>query len=122
MKTIAVVDDSVTNLKVAEKALEGIYKPILLKSGAQLLKYLSKFKPDMILLDIVMPEMDGFEVMQEIKKQPGTGDIPVIFLTGDYNPEAEAKGRSLGAVDFITKPFVQSDMLSRIQACLELTD
>lgn len=122
MKTVVVVDDNVTNLKIAEKALAGTFKPILLTSGAQLLKYLGRNTPDLILLDISMPDMDGFETLQEMQKLPGTTDIPVIFLTANADADSEIRGLALGAVDFIAKPFVPQTMLCRIRTHLELAE
>lgn len=122
MKTILIVDDNVTNLKIAEKALHEYYKVILLKSGEQALKYLERNIPDMILLDIYMPDMDGYETYQAIREIPGTAGIPIIFLTADDAAEAEVKGLELGAVDFIVKPFVPQSMQQRIKNHLELSD
>jgi len=120
-KTILVVDDSPTILKVVEKAIEGIYKAVLLTSGRQALRYLKKNVPDLILLDINMPEMNGYDTLKEIHKLPGAaGTVPVIFLTASTDSDSEVQGLDLGAVDFIVKPFVTRSMLSRIHNQLEL--
>lgn len=121
-RTIAVVDDSTTNLKFAEKALMADYKVVLLTSGKQLLRYLKKNRPDLILLDINMPEMDGYQTIQEVKALPQATHIPVIFLTASSDMDSEIRGLELGAVDFIVKPFAPRSMLTRICNHLELAD
>ncbi len=122
VKTILVVDDSPTILKVVEKALLDLYKVVLLTSGRQALRYLKKNSPDLILLDINMPEMDGYQTIQEIHKIPAASSIPVIFLTASTDSDSEVQGLDLGAVDFIVKPFVTKTMLSRIHNHLELAE
>lgn len=117
---ILVVDDIPSNLKFAEKLLEDKFKLTFTISGAQALKYLSKNTPDLILLDIKMPEMDGFETMEHIKEIPGCSKIPVIFLTSALDNESEIKCFQLGAVDYIRKPFIVEIMMSRINTQLEL--
>ena len=121
MKHILVVDDVPSNLKFAEQLLDGKFKLIFAVSGAQALKYLRKNVPDLILLDINMPEMDGYETIQNIKEIPGAVKIPVIFLTSESDNSSEIKCFQLGAVDFIRKPFVTEIMLSRISTQLELS-
>ena len=121
MKHILVVDDVPSNLKFAEQLLDGKFKLIFAVSGAQALKYLRKNVPDLILLDINMPEMDGYETIQNIKEIPGADKIPVIFLTSESDNSSEIKCFQLGAVDFIRKPFVTEIMLSRISTQLELS-
>ena len=117
---ILVVDDSVTNLKLAEQTLKPYYKVTLLVSGEQTLKFLSKNKPDLILLDIKMPGMDGFETIKAIKDNEFTKDIPVIFLTAISESASELKGLKMGAIDFIAKPFVPEVMLRRVSMQIEL--
>ncbi len=122
-KTILVVDDSPTILKVVERALTGLYKVVMLTSGRQALRYLKKNVPDLILLDINMPEMTGYDTLKEIHKlnEPAKS-VPVIFLTASTDPDSEVRGLELGAVDFIVKPFVTKSMLSRIHNHLELSE
>lgn len=122
LKHILIIDNNVKNLKLAEKTLKPFYKVSLLISGAQTLKFLGKNKPDLILLDINMPHMDGFETLGKIKEIPGMDNIPVIFLSASSDSESEAKGLELGAVDFINKPFVPQSMLSRVKMHLELSE
>lgn len=117
---VLVVDDNVTNLKFAEHALKPEYRVTSLISGEQALKFLTKNKPDLILLDIKMPGMDGFETIKQIKSNPGTKDIPVIFLTAISESDSEVNGLMLGAADFISKPFVPDVMLRRVELQIEL--
>ena len=122
MKHILIVDDNKANLTAAKTALADNYKTTAVVSGAQALKFLEKNIPDMILLDINMPEMDGFEVMENIKAMPGYSSIPIIFLTADSDVETEQKCLDAGALDFIAKPFVPAIMRSRIGRILELEE
>lgn len=121
MKHILLVDDSVLNLKVAAGILRDSYKVSVVKSGEQALQFLQIQIPDLILLDINMPDMDGFETITYIKKDEKTQNIPVIFLTASHDSENEVRGFELGAVDFITKPFTPESMMLRIETQLELS-
>lgn len=119
---VAVVDDDTANLQVAGHILSkaGFYVTAL-KSGQALLDYLEKTIPDAILLDIKMPVMDGFETMRRLRAmERKVADIPVIFLTADESEEAERMGLSLGAMDFIKKPFVPEILLLRVRHIIEL--
>ena len=122
MKTILVVDDNKLNLATARKVLEGEYRVIPVMRGEQALSFLQKGDCDMILLDINMPDMDGFAVLDQIRELPGCKSTPVIFLTADNDAETETRCFKRGAVDFIAKPFVPDVMLSRIGRVLELED
>lgn len=122
MKHILIVDDNKANLTSAKAALSDIYKITAVTSGAQTLKFLEKNIPDLILLDINMPEMDGFEVMEKIKNNADCCNIPIIFLTADNDAFTETKCLESGALDFIAKPFVPAVMRSRIGRILELED
>lgn len=122
MKHILVVDDNKVNLSSAKAALNHCYKVTAVMSGVQALKFLEKNTCDLILLDIKMPEMNGFEVMSRIQKMENCRDIPIIFLTANNDPETENRCLEKGAVDFIAKPFVVNVMLSRIRRILELED
>lgn len=121
-KHVLIIDDDVTNLKVAEKILNPYYKVSLLISGIQTLKFLSKNKPDLILLDIDMPDMDGYETLTKIRQNPELCDIPVILLTDLSNSENYVKEIESGNVDFIIKPFIPQIMLSRIKVHLEFCE
>lgn len=117
---ILVVDDDKTNLTLAQKILLSQYRIAATNSGKAALKYLEKNHPDLILLDINMPEMDGFEVMEQIQKNKETADIPIIFLTADNQPGTEIKCFQMGAVDFVGKPFIPDVLISRVSKTLEL--
>ncbi len=119
-KTILIVDDDRMNLVTAQKFLSEEYKVISVNSGKLAFKYLEKHKPDLILLDIFMPVMGGFEVMKQLQEHQEWSRIPVIFLTADRKTETEAQCFELGANDFITKPFEPRIMLNRIRRTIEL--
>ncbi|MBQ1488244.1 MAG: diguanylate cyclase [Lachnospiraceae bacterium] len=121
-KSILIVDDVTTNLKMAADVLQDTYRLAMAKSGAQALEYLKKARPDLILLDIRMPEMDGYETLQAIKSNPETASIPVVFLTVDKERESEIKGLKMGAMDFIRKPFEPDVMKSRIEKILKINE
>lgn len=118
-KHILVVDDMLTNLKIVESFLKPYYKVSLVKSGDQALKFLSKNTPDLILLDIQMPGMDGFETIKKIKAVPEYRDIPVVFLTSQEDIDSRMKGFQLGATDFILKPFMPEMVLKVIASRLK---
>ena len=122
MKHILVVDDTPTNLSFVESVLKDKYKLALAKSGERAIKYLEKTQVDLILLDIMMEGMDGFETFEYIRKLPMNQNTPVVFLTADINVENEIKGLNMGAVDFIRKPFVPEVMLNRIARVLQLEE
>lgn len=117
---ILVVDDDKTNLALAQKILGSQYRIAASTSGEAALKYLESHRPDLILLDINMPNMDGFEVMEQLRSSLNTEMIPVIFLTADNLAETEIKCFQMGAMDFVTKPFVPDILLSRVSKTIEL--
>ena len=121
---ILVVDDTNANLKLVSDFLgESGFEVRIAKSGVHALKLLEKVSPDLILLDIMMPEMDGFETCRRLKACQKTQDIPVIFMTAiaDFaNPENKVKGLRLGAVDYITKPIQLEEVLARVKIHLHL--
>lgn len=121
-KHILIVDDVITNLEVAGDVLKDKYQLSMAKSGAQALEFLKKAKPDLILLDVRMPGMDGYETLEHIKSNVETSNIPVVFLTVDDKRESEIKGLKMGAMDFILKPFEPDIMLSRIEKILQIED
>lgn len=118
-KVIMVVDDTPGNLAHAREVLEEKYKVIPVKSGEAAIAALNKVRPDLVLLDIEMPGMDGFETIRKIKSNSIYQQIPVIFLTSHTDKDNEIRGFSEGAVDFIMKPFVPEIMLVRIEAQLQ---
>jgi len=115
-----VVDDSDTNLSMAESALEDQYRVMTMPSAAKMFGLLKKIIPDLILLDIEMPEMDGFEALQKLKSTDSFADIPVVFLTGRTDAEVEVRGFKMGAVDFITKPFSAPVLINRIKTHIDI--
>ena len=120
---VMIVDDDFLNLKMASFILEknGI-EVIALKSGQELLDKIKEIKPDLILLDVNMPEMDGFETLERLRAQEESSlEIPIIFLTGDDSNETETKGLALGAMDFIKKPFVPNVLILRVRHTVELS-
>jgi len=119
-KTILMVDDVELNHATARSVLEDSYELYEATSGEEALRMLKKINPDLILLDVIMPEMNGMEVLKKLKSIPAYKDIPVIFLTADTSPEAEVEGFQLGIVDYITKPFVPMVMKKRIETQIEL--
>lgn len=122
MKSILVVDDDKMNLVTARRVLSREYKVVPVTRGAQALEYLENSTCDIILLDINMPEMSGFEVLEKIREMEHCRNIPVIFLTADNDTETETRCFREGALDFIAKPFVPAVMISRISRILELEE
>jgi putative two-component system response regulator len=122
MKTIFVVDDSDTNLSMAEAVLEDYYRVMTMPSSDKMFKLLEKVTPDLILLDIEMPDMDGFETLRKLKSCEQYSDIPIMFLTGRDDTAVEAKGLEMGAVDFVTKPFSAPVLLNRIKTHLSIDE
>jgi len=103
-KTILVVDDTAVNIDVLVGILRGIYKVKAAISGETALKIAKKKPPDLILLDIMMPEMDGYQVCEQLMADPTTADVPVVFVTGMTDQADQAKGIALGAKGYLTKP------------------
>jgi phosphoserine phosphatase RsbU/P len=120
-KTVLLVDDAPANIQIVNSILKDIYKIRIATSGAKALE-LAKVTPppDLILLDVMMPEMDGYEVCTQLKLRPETRDIPVIFLTGQTNVDEETRGFDVGAVDYIHKPFSPAVVKARVQTHLVL--
>jgi putative two-component system response regulator len=119
MKIIFIVDDNATNLVTAKNALSGAYKTFALPSAERMFQLLEKIKPDLILLDVDMPEMDGFEALTILKANENLRDIPVIFLTAKNDSESEIRGFEIGAIDFIHKPFSPPVLIKRIETHIE---
>ena len=117
---ILVIDDDKANLSLAQALLDAQYRIAACTSGAAALKYLERHRPDLILLDINMPVMDGYEVMERLRANTATKSIPVIFLTADNLAETEIKCFQMGALDFVVKPFVPDILLSRVCKTIEL--
>jgi len=118
---ILIVDDKKENLQVLGSILiKEKYQISVAKNGLEALKIVNKVKPDIILLDIMMPELDGFETCKRLKESGETKDIPIIFLTAKIETEDIVKGFELGAVDYITKPFNAKELLVRVNTHLDL--
>ena len=118
---ILVVDDTPANIKILADLLRKDYHLSVATSGGDALAIAgSEDQPDLVLLDIMMPEMDGYEVCRRLKAEPKTRDVPIIFITAMSEVDDETKGFSLGAVDYITKPFRPPIVLARVAAHLEL--
>ena len=118
---ILIVDDNLANLRVLGQLLNRQnYKVSPVPSGAQALKLLQTMQPDLILLDIQMPEIDGFELCRNIKTDPATQDIPVVFISAADEVEQKIKSFEVGGVDYITKPFEEKEVLVRVDTHLRL--
>ncbi|MDM8555438.1 response regulator [Desulfococcaceae bacterium HSG7] len=119
--TILIVDDVHENLFILNQILEKINSNTIMANGStKALAELVDKIPDLILLDIMMPGMDGFELCKKLKASPKTEDIPVIFLTAKTQSKDIAKGFQIGAADYVTKPFKSVELLARVQTQLEL--
>lgn len=117
---VLVVDDTAINLTVMENILNAEYAVKLAKSGQEALDAAFATPPDLILLDVMMPGIDGFEVCRRLKENPATRDVPVIFLTAQNEVKDEELGFSLGAADFIHKPISAPIVLARVKAHLKI--
>ncbi|MBU0733637.1 MAG: diguanylate cyclase [Proteobacteria bacterium] len=117
---ILIADDERFNLNILVDILKPDYKVIVAKDGKQALKRAESNPPDLILLDIMMPELDGYEVCKNLKENEQTKDIPVIFITAMKEAGDEARGFDLGAVDYITKPFQAAIVMARVKAQLKM--
>lgn len=120
-KTVLLVDDAPANIQVVNSILKDIYKIRIATNGPRALELSNvEPRPDLILLDVMMPDMDGYEVCSRLKKDPQTRDIPVIFLTGQTEIEDETRGFEVGAVDYIHKPFSPAVVKARVHTHLVL--
>ena len=118
---ILIVDDNVENIKVVGIVLQNSgYELIIAQDGYEALKFIKEVKPDLILLDIMMPGINGYEVCEILKSDTYTKDIPLIFLTAKIETEDIVKGFEAGGVDYITKPFIKEELLVRVKTHLEL--
>ena len=117
-KKIIVVDDNASNLSIVRHLLKPVYEVFPAPSAYKLFEMLEEFSPDLILLDINMPEMNGFEAIVVLKKNPEFKNIPVIFLTARDDDASAEKGVDLGAIDYVTRPFSGPLLLRRISNIL----
>jgi putative two-component system response regulator len=115
---VMIVDDDIVNIKVGKNALAEVFDVFTVPSAVKMFDLLKRNHPAMILLDIDMPEMDGYAAIRILKADPKTRDIPVVFLTGKNDSNSELEGLSLGAIDYITKPFQPALLRKRIEVHL----
>lgn len=117
---ILVIDDEKTNLLILHRILSPEYIILTAKSGSEGLKRAASERPDLILLDIIMPDISGFDVLKALKDDPDLKDIPIIIITGLDNEEDEEKGLLMGAVDYIFKPFKNAIVLARVRTHIQI--
>lgn len=123
MLRILIIDDVETNRFVLRNIISGMgHQPVLAENGVQGLKIMERIVPDLILLDVAMPEMDGFEFCEIIKKDIKTRDIPIIFISAFDEAEDIVKGFEAGGADYVTKPFIQEVVRSRVEVQLKLSE
>lgn len=117
---VLVVDDAEINLSILTEALCDEYEVAVATDGRTALEAVAEAQPDLILLDVMMPDMDGYEVLRRLKDDPATADIPVIFLSALADVESKARGFRLGAVDYVSKPFELEEVRVRVATHLSL--
>ena len=120
LQKVLVADDDAINREVLGELLKPEYAVLLAKNGAQALERAARHAPDLILLDVMMPDMDGYEVLRRLRADPQTAYIAVIFISGLDRPEDEANGLKMGAADYITKPFNPSVVMARVAVHLQV--
>ncbi len=122
-KKILIIDDEAVNRAILEDYLSDFgYEIYMASNGSEGVDMLAKATPDLVLLDIKMPDKDGFQTLEEIKRSPGFANIPVLFLSALNRSNLKVKGLELGAEDYITRPFDKAELLARIRAALRRTD
>lgn len=119
---ILIVDDNATNIDLLVNTLKTDYRLGIAKNGPSAVAYAGKHKPNLVLLDIMMPEMDGYEVCRRLKANPETASIPIIFITAMDDTANKTKGFELGAVDYVTKPFHTAEVKARIRSHLSIAE
>jgi diguanylate cyclase (GGDEF)-like protein len=119
-KIVLIVDDMATNIEILDGVLNGEYEILFATNGRDALEIAKQQVPDLILLDVIMPEMDGYKVCSELKGNEKTRDIPVIFVTANNQEEDESRGFEEGVVDYITKPVRPSIVKARVRIHLAL--
>ncbi len=117
---VLIVDDDTINIDILVELLQDNYRIGIAKNGLKAIEYIKNNKPDLILLDVMMPELDGFQVCQRLKSSKETNDIAIIFLTALQDTTSVRKGFELGAVDYITKPFNTIEVKARVQTHLSV--
>ncbi|MTW09881.1 diguanylate cyclase [Pseudoduganella eburnea] len=120
MQKVLIADDDGINRQVLASLLKPDYVVLLAKTGEQAIERAQRHLPDLLMLDVMMPDMDGYEVLRRLRADPATARIEVIFITGMGRPEDEAKGLKLGAADYITKPFNATVVMARVATHLQV--
>jgi DNA-binding response OmpR family regulator len=118
MKKVLIIDDDAENLAIVADMLRTHFQPVTASSGREGILTAVRENPDAVVLDVNMPEMDGFEVCKRLREQPGTRQLPIIMLTTASNVDSRVKGLDAGADDYICKPFHARELIARIQARL----
>jgi DNA-binding response OmpR family regulator len=118
MKRVLVIEDDTDFCEAVVRTLSPYYQPFKAYTGQDGLKIATAERPDLILIDLHLPEMTGFEVCEQLRSKPGTRDIPIIILTGESEPDSRVKGLDAGADDYVSKPFHSEELLARIRARL----
>lgn len=117
---VVIIDDAPANIRLLNACLADEYAVRFATSGAAGIEVIRKQRPDIVLLDVMMPKMDGYEVCAALKADPDTKDVPIIFVTAQGEGDDEEKGLSVGAVDYITKPFIPAVVKARVRIHIEL--
>ncbi|MFA9561996.1 MAG: response regulator, partial [Nitrospirota bacterium] len=117
---VLIVDDTKANIDILVEALRDDYKISIATDGERALRSVEKSSPDIILLDIMMPDIDGYEVCRRLKASPTTQEIPVIFLSALNEVKDKTTGFDVGAADYVTKPFEMAEVKARVRAHLQL--
>jgi twitching motility two-component system response regulator PilH len=118
MAKIIAVDDSVADLKLMEAALASKHKVVLCLNGDSLEEYALAEQPDLILMDVVMPTRNGYEIMRKLKRDPATKDVPVIVVSSKGETTDIEWGKRQGAADYLPKPFTAEDLMNKVQGVL----
>ncbi len=119
---IIAVDDNLENLTTLKNTLKDLYEVFPCPSAAKMFNLLERVRPDLILLDVEMPEMNGYDAARKLKNESQTGEIPIIFLTSMSDAQSEMEGLTIGAIDYIHKPFVAHLLLQRIKTHLSIME
>ena len=122
MKKVLAVDDNQMNLRMLELVLKNVYDIALADSGEKALAYLEENGAELVLLDILMPGMDGFETLKKMREKESLSKIPVIFLTADIDEEVERQSREAGAIGLIEKPFKKDVLIAKVEEYLAAAD
>ncbi|PWF48512.1 response regulator, partial [Massilia glaciei] len=120
LPVILIVDDVLENVRLLKNLLDDFGQIVFARDGLMALAQAERHKPDIVLLDVMMPGMDGYETCRRLKSQAATREIPVLFVTGADGESDEAKGLAAGAIDYITKPFAPAIVRARVQNHLAL--